>query len=223
MQSVIALLCLASLALGLPGHSGPRMSAEERSCYKALKAGEDKADMEVKMNACITEQKGLPDIIKSFKDDGDRWHGDGMEGGMEGGDDMKMLELCQLLDMNGHADMAVALMKCMVTKNGGVKADGSFNIEGLKAELLARVAGSSLEVNTRMGLDACPTDDLLKFNVMAYMKCVTSYCATGAGPTTTIMATMATTNTSMATTTTNASMATTNITTSAPTSTTKLP
>ncbi|XP_018019798.1 uncharacterized protein LOC108676252 [Hyalella azteca] len=97
-------------------------------------------------------------------------HHDGHDDGMEDGKcshgwGMKRPSVFELLDNNGHSDMTMALMKCMATKNGMVKADGSFDIESYKSQLLSKVAGSNMEVNTKKGLDSCPTDALVKYNV----------------------------------------------------------
>jgi hypothetical protein len=44
-----------------------------------------------------------------------------------------------------------------------VKADTSFDIGSYN--LQAKVAGTNMEVNTMKGLESCPTDALVRYNV----------------------------------------------------------
>ncbi|KAF2363344.1 hypothetical protein FHG87_005903 [Trinorchestia longiramus] len=172
MMQTSVLLLVAFVAFVSAGHHMKQKSPEHRACFQVLKTREDKKEIKEMKKRCIAQQDGLQDIIDDLECKNEDLQGDQVRG-------RKRKGFYRFMQLEEHANKVLALRKCMVTKFGYVNEDDSFNIAKLKSEVLASVAGSEWEVNTKLGLESCSTDSLKTYDVMQYLKCLVNYCATG--------------------------------------------
>ncbi|XP_018018149.2 uncharacterized protein LOC108674692 isoform X2 [Hyalella azteca] len=194
MKTVFIFLAFVAIATAHRGNSSP----EERACWDAIRTEGGRDEIKGYFDTCIAQQSGLQAIIDTLKPkrpEGDQatgtssTEGPGGQGGRRGppgGRDGRhggRGNPVALLRENGYTSEVAVLLKCVAQEQGYLDASGNFNIQDYKNKLIASVTAAGKQSEVQRGIDNCPTDALTAYDVKEYMRCVISYCATGAAPT----------------------------------------
>ncbi|KAF2363345.1 hypothetical protein FHG87_005904 [Trinorchestia longiramus] len=164
MQTVAVFLVAFVAFVAAHPHSFPK-TPEYRVCYEAMKAKVDRNEIKEIVKSCVAEQDGLQETIDGLAVEGEH----------------KGKAYHRFMTMPENEEQALTLKKCIASKKGYLVND-QFDADKIKADILAKVAGTEQEANTQLGLDNCPTAPLDSFDMMEYAKCVMAYCATGEAP-----------------------------------------